>query len=95
VLTNNAVAMDGLPQQPPRLTSWPGTAVETNLIGVIRVTNAMRPPLRRSASPRIVNMSSTVGAPARQAGECPELAAGHSVRRVRAVETMLDAVTVE
>jgi len=35
--------------------------VETNVIGVIRVTNAMLPLLRRSASPRIVNMSSSVG----------------------------------
>jgi NAD(P)-dependent dehydrogenase (short-subunit alcohol dehydrogenase family) len=37
------------------------TAVETNVIGVIRVTNAMLPLLRRSSSPRIVNMSSSVG----------------------------------
>ncbi|WP_327588625.1 hypothetical protein OHA25_17475 [Nonomuraea sp. NBC_00507] len=35
--------------------------METNVIGVIRVTNAMLPLLRRSASPRIVNMSSSVG----------------------------------
>ena len=40
--------------------------METNVIGVIRVTNAMLPLLRRSASPRIVNMSSSVGSLARQ-----------------------------
>jgi hypothetical protein len=34
--------------------------VETNVI-VIRVTNAMLPPLRHSAHPRIVNQSSHVG----------------------------------
>lgn len=36
------------------------TVVETNVIGVIRVTNAMLPLLRRSTSPRIVNVSSSV-----------------------------------
>jgi NAD(P)-dependent dehydrogenase (short-subunit alcohol dehydrogenase family) len=35
------------------------TVVETNVIGVIRVTNAMLPRLRRSSSPRIVNISSS------------------------------------
>ncbi|WP_030798648.1 SDR family oxidoreductase [Streptomyces sp. NRRL S-337] len=34
---------------------------ETNYFGVIAVTNAMLPLLRRSASPRIVNVSSSVG----------------------------------
>ncbi|MER6559599.1 SDR family oxidoreductase [Streptomyces sp. NPDC001027] len=34
---------------------------ETNYFGVITVTNAMLPPLRRSPSPRIVNVSSSVG----------------------------------
>jgi NAD(P)-dependent dehydrogenase (short-subunit alcohol dehydrogenase family) len=34
---------------------------ETNVFGVITVTNAMLPLLRRSASPRIVNVSSSVG----------------------------------
>ena len=35
--------------------------VDTNVVGVIRVTNAMLLMLRRAASPRIVNVSSTVG----------------------------------
>ncbi len=35
--------------------------VQTNVIGVIRVTNAMLPMLRRAPSPRIVNVSSSVG----------------------------------
>ncbi|RKE20792.1 NADP-dependent 3-hydroxy acid dehydrogenase YdfG [Streptomyces sp. TLI_171] len=34
---------------------------ETNYFGVVAVTNAMLPLLRRSASPRIVNVSSSVG----------------------------------
>jgi NAD(P)-dependent dehydrogenase (short-subunit alcohol dehydrogenase family) len=34
---------------------------ETNLLGVVRVTHAMLPLLRASASPVIVNVSSTLG----------------------------------
>jgi NAD(P)-dependent dehydrogenase (short-subunit alcohol dehydrogenase family) len=67
VLVNNAGITGGMPQLPT--TVDPATvraAVETNVIGVIRVTNAMLPLLRRSASPRIVNMSSGVGSLSRQ-----------------------------
>ncbi|MDX2297470.1 MULTISPECIES: SDR family oxidoreductase [Streptomyces] len=42
------------------------TVVDTNVLGVVRVTNAMLPLLRRSASPRIVNVSSSVGSLAKQ-----------------------------
>jgi NAD(P)-dependent dehydrogenase (short-subunit alcohol dehydrogenase family) len=62
VLVNNAGITGGMPQMPT--TVAPETvraAMETNVIGVIRVTNGMLPLLRRSASPRIVNMSSSVG----------------------------------
>src|SRR6202044_3583142 len=52
----------GMPQEPTTVDlATVRTAVETNVLGVIRVTNAMLPLLRRSASPRIVNMSSSVG----------------------------------
>lgn len=54
------------------------TVVDTNVMGVVRVTNAMLPLLRRSASPRIVNVSSSVGSLARQADpdiEIPIMAA--------------------
>ena len=62
VLINNAGVTGGRPQEPTMVDlATVRTAVETNVIGVIRVTNAMLPLLRRSASPRIVNMSSTVG----------------------------------
>ncbi|MFH7340812.1 SDR family oxidoreductase [Streptomyces sp. KHY 26] len=37
------------------------TVLETNVLGVVRVTNAMLPLLSRAASPRIVNMSSNMG----------------------------------
>jgi NAD(P)-dependent dehydrogenase (short-subunit alcohol dehydrogenase family) len=47
--------------------------LDTNVFGVVRVTNAMLPLLRRSDSPRIVNLSSTMGSLTLQAG--PILAA--------------------
>ncbi len=61
--------------------------VETNVLGVIRVTNAMLPLLRRSASPRIVNVSSSVASLTRQAG--PVMAA------YAPSKTFLNAVTVQ
>ncbi|MDT7750994.1 MAG: hypothetical protein QOD96_4656, partial [Pseudonocardiales bacterium] len=62
VLVNNAAVTGGTPQMPTTVDpAAVRVAVETNVIGVIRVTNAMLPLLRRSASPRIVNMSSGVG----------------------------------
>ncbi|WP_061292952.1 SDR family oxidoreductase [Herbidospora cretacea] len=61
--------------------------VETNVLGVIRVTNAMLPLLRRSASPRIVNLSSSVASLTRQAG--PVMAA------YAPSKTFLNAVTVQ
>ncbi|PSL08097.1 short-subunit dehydrogenase [Haloactinopolyspora alba] len=47
--------------------------LDTNVFGVVRVTNAMLPLLRRSDSPRIVNMSSDMGSLTLQTG--PQLAA--------------------
>ncbi len=62
VLVNNAGITGGMGQEPTRVApEIMRTVVETNVIGVIRVTNAMLPLLRRAAAPRIVNMSSSVG----------------------------------
>ena len=44
------------------------TVLETNVFGVVRVTNAMLPLLQRAESPRIVNMSSNMGSLALQTG---------------------------
>ena len=67
VLVNNA-GITGGPDQAPTTADLDTVraAVETNVLGVMRVTNAMLPMLRRSASPRIVNVSSTVGSLTRQ-----------------------------
>ncbi|MFE9728022.1 SDR family oxidoreductase [Streptomyces sp. NPDC005794] len=62
VLVNNAGITGGGPQEPSTVDlARLRAAVDTNVFGVIRVTNAMLPMLRRSASPRIVNVSSSVG----------------------------------
>jgi len=67
VLVNNAGVTGGRPQEPTLVDlATVRAALKTNVIGVIRVTNAMLPLLRQSASPRIVNMSSSVGSLARQ-----------------------------
>ncbi|MFG2963136.1 MULTISPECIES: SDR family oxidoreductase [unclassified Streptomyces] len=68
-------------------------AVETNVIGVIRVTNAMLPLLRRAASPRIVNVSSSVGSLTRQTtpgAETGPIAVAYSPSK-----TFLNGVTVQ
>jgi len=94
VLVNNAGLTGGMPQQPTMVDpAIVRTAVETNVIGVIRVTNAMLPLLRRSLSPRIVNMSSSVGSLTRQS------VAGEQTGPISAAyapsKTFLNAVTVQ
>ncbi|NEB75930.1 SDR family NAD(P)-dependent oxidoreductase [Streptomyces sp. SID14478] len=66
-----------------------------SVIGVIRVTNAMLPLLRRSASPRIVNMSSSVGSLNRQAGTAAEQTAGLVAVAYAPSKTFLNAVTLQ
>jgi len=96
VLVNNAAVTGGMPQEPTRVDpATVRTAVETNVIGVIRVTNAMLPLLRRSASPRIVNMSSSVGSLARQAASVGGQAAGPLSAAYAPSKTLLNAVTLQ
>ncbi|GAA1538299.1 SDR family oxidoreductase [Actinomadura kijaniata] len=93
-LVNNAAITGGVPQEPTRVD--PGTVravVETNVIGVIRVTNALLPLLRRSASPRIVNMSSAVGSLTRQTA--PGVETGPISAAYTTSKTFLNAVTVQ
>ena len=77
-----------MPQEPTTVDlATVRAVVETNVIGVIRVTNAMLPLLRRSASPRIVNMSSSVGSLTLQTAPQAE-AVGPMSGRVLAVEDL-------
>lgn len=96
VLVNNAAISGTMPQEPTRVDpATVRTVVETNVIGVIRVTNAMMPLLRRSASPRIVNMSSSVGSLTLQSGTAGELTAGPVAVAYSPSKTFLNAVTLQ
>jgi NAD(P)-dependent dehydrogenase (short-subunit alcohol dehydrogenase family) len=94
VLVNNAGITGGMAQQPTTADlDVVRTVVETNVIGVIRVTNALLPLLRRSASPRIVNMSSTVGSLTRQSD--PDSETGPIAVAYSPSKTFLNGVTVQ
>ncbi|MCE7080636.1 SDR family oxidoreductase [Streptomyces sp. ST2-7A] len=98
VLVNNAgISGDtgpGWTQDPTTLDpDLVRTVVETNVIGVIRVTNAMLPLLRRSASPRIVNVSSSVASLTRQAD--PTIEVGPVMAAYAPSKSFLNAVTVQ
>ncbi|MGC0417389.1 SDR family oxidoreductase [Embleya sp. AB8] len=69
------------------------TVVETNVIGVIRVTNALLPLLRRSTSPRIVNVSSAVASLTRQAD--PAIEIGPIMAAYSPSKSYLNAITVQ
>ncbi|MEU8235439.1 SDR family oxidoreductase [Actinoplanes sp. NPDC048967] len=66
--------------------------VDTNVYGVIRVTNALLPLLRRAPSPRIVNISSSVGSLTWQAD--PAVDAGPVMAAYSPTKSYLNAVTV-
>jgi NAD(P)-dependent dehydrogenase (short-subunit alcohol dehydrogenase family) len=94
VLVNNAGVVGGVPQEPTKVDpAVVRTAVETNVIGVIRTTNAMLPLLRRSASPRIVNMSSRVGSLTLQS--TPGAETGPISAAYAASKSFLNAVTIQ
>ena len=96
VLVNNAGVTGGMPQMPTTVDlGVVRTAVETNVIGVIRVTNAMLPLLRRSASPRIVNMSSSVGSLFTRQTSSSEPTTGPISAAYAPSKTFLNAVTVQ
>ena len=94
VLVNNAAITGGWNQQPttadPEMVA---TVMDTNVIGVIRVTNAMLPLLQRSSSPRIVNMSSGVGSLTLQTSGSDET--GPISIAYSPSKTFLNAVTVQ
>ncbi|MFD9938562.1 SDR family oxidoreductase [Streptomyces massasporeus] len=94
VLVNNAGITGSVPQLPTAVDpATVRTVVETNVIGVIRVTNAMLPMLRRSPAPRIVNMSSGVGSLTRQT--TPGSDTGPIAVAYSPSKTFLNAVTVQ
>ncbi|MFI6255159.1 SDR family oxidoreductase [Micromonospora zamorensis] len=95
-LVNNAAITGGGQQQPSSVDlAVLRTVVETNVIGVIRVTNAMLPLLGRSASPRIVNMSSGVGSLTRQSGPDGDTTTGPVAVAYAPSKSFLNAVTLQ
>jgi NAD(P)-dependent dehydrogenase (short-subunit alcohol dehydrogenase family) len=94
ILVNNAgITVDGEPATGAGVDSFRRT-YETNLFGVLAVTNAFLPALRRSARPRIVNISSGTGSLAWSTGpdaRFPVLGAGAAYRSSK---TALNALTV-
>lgn len=95
-LVNNA-GITGGPEQRPSTVDLDvvRTVVETNVLGVIRVTNAVLPLLRRSASPRVVLVSSGVGSLARQAAGGGELVTGPVAVAYAPSKTFLNAVMLQ
>jgi NAD(P)-dependent dehydrogenase (short-subunit alcohol dehydrogenase family) len=70
---------------------------ETNVFGVLEVTNALLPALRRSAAPRIVNVSSGTGSLGWSTGPNPQFDFTMSRGRgpaYRSSKTALNALTV-
>ncbi|MEV4351866.1 SDR family oxidoreductase [Actinoplanes sp. NPDC049596] len=94
VLVNNAAITGGWQQAPTETDiSTVREVIDTNVLGVIRVTDALLPLLRRSASPRIVNISSSVGSLTRQAGPGDET--GPLSMAYAPSKTFLNAVTIQ
>ena len=96
VLVNNAGVVGGWPQDPTTMgPSVLHAAVETNVVGVVRVTNALLRGalLRRGPSPRIVNVSTHVSSLALQTDPTSDLGPGTGAYAPS--KTFLNAVTVQ
>jgi NAD(P)-dependent dehydrogenase (short-subunit alcohol dehydrogenase family) len=94
VLVNNAGITGGMPQTPSTVDPERILAtVQTNVLGVVRVTNALLPLLRRSSAPRIVNVSSSVGSLTLQSTPCAHT--GPIAVAYAPSKTFLNAVTVQ
>jgi NAD(P)-dependent dehydrogenase (short-subunit alcohol dehydrogenase family) len=96
VLVNNAGITGGPGQEPSTAQlDTVRTVFETNYFGVITVTNAMLPLLLRSPSPRIVNMSSSVGSLAEMSNPDSPLRAMPGSAAYVPSKTALNALTAQ
>jgi len=95
VLVNNAgVMVDGRKAPESDVDAFRRT-YETNLFGVLEVTNAFLPALRRSPAPRIVNVSSGTGSLTWSADPGHQFAVSNgSGAAYRSSKTALNAVTL-
>jgi NAD(P)-dependent dehydrogenase (short-subunit alcohol dehydrogenase family) len=96
VLVNNA-GIAGAGAVPPSDTAVEAVreVFDTNVYGVIRVTNAMLPLLLRSPAPRIVNVSSMVGSLTEQSDPAGRLSVLPPTVAYPVSKTALNAVTVQ
>ncbi|GIF20176.1 NAD(P)-dependent dehydrogenase (short-subunit alcohol dehydrogenase family) [Actinoplanes tereljensis] len=95
VLVNNAgIIADVWPDSPSVITpAILRSVLDTNVLGVVRVTNAMLPLLRRSAHPRIVNQSSHLGSLTLQTTPGVEFGPGSGAYTPS--KTFVNAITVQ
>ena len=94
VLVNNAAITGGMPQAPTQVSAAQVLeVVDTNVVGVIRVTNAVLPLLRQSPSPRVVNVSSTVGSLTLQTAQAD--AVGPVSAAYSPTKSYLNAITIQ
>ena len=93
VLVNNAGVSpaEGRPAQDENADTF-RAVFDTNVFGVVTVTNAFLPALRRSARPRIVNISSGTGSLTLATGEMAKYQGAYA--SYRASKTALNALTV-
>jgi NAD(P)-dependent dehydrogenase (short-subunit alcohol dehydrogenase family) len=94
ILVNNAAIAGSFTGAPSVATADQIREVyETNVFGVVTVTNAMLPLLRRSAAGRIVNMSSDAGSLTLNADPGSPFA-GYNLITYQSSKTALNALTV-
>src|SRR5262249_865798 len=94
ILVNNAgISIDLNPVSETGVDSFRRT-YETNVFGVVSVINAFLPVLRRSARPRIVNISSATGSLGWSTGPQAQFPATGSLAAYRSSKTALNALTV-
>ena len=94
VLVNNAgILVDGRTAPEADVESFRRT-FETNLFAVLAVTNAFLPALRRSARPRIVNISSGTGSLTWSTDPEQQLPSAGTGAAYRSSKTALNALTV-
>jgi NAD(P)-dependent dehydrogenase (short-subunit alcohol dehydrogenase family) len=94
ILVNNAgISVDTIPVTETDVDAFRRT-YETNVFGVVAVTNAFLPALRRSVRPRIVNISSGTGSLGWSAGPEPQFSTTGSLAAYRSSKTALNALTI-
>lgn len=94
VLVNNAGIMVNSAAPPEADLDAFRRTYETNLFGVLAVTNAFLPALRRSAKPRIVNISSGTGSLAQSTGPDAQFSTVGMGAAYRSSKTALNALTL-